>query len=121
MPLELKVDLFIHDARDVSEKLAQLTQSVARLEERVTMKADELNTKVEELRTALKDATDEVARDLERIRAEFKAALEGGLTAEQATSLQAQLDTSFGPVVARLVELGVDPANPVPPPPPATP
>lgn len=77
-------------------------------------KAEDIQAAVDDLSTQLDEATNEVAKDLQALRDELASGVEGGLTADEATALQARLDAKFGPVVARLQALGADPANPVP-------
>lgn len=77
-------------------------------------KAEDIKASVTALTVAFKEATDELAKDLESLREQVKTGLQGGLTADEATELQADIDSQLGAAKDRLVELGKDPSNPVP-------
>jgi len=99
----------------IERKLDSIRRAVSKLEACLMAKVDEIKSSVANLTLAFKEATDEVARDLDELRAQVKKGLEGGLTADEANELQSDIDSQLGAAKDRLVELGKDPSNPVPP------
>lgn len=119
----MRIDLYVHLENPaiaaIDVKLDQVLDALAavlKLEGSLMTKAEELKTSIADLTTAFKEATDEVAKDLQDLRDKIAAGLAGGLTAEQATELQSSIDAQLGAARDRLVELGKDPADPVPEP-----
>lgn len=100
LTINLNVTLPTDALAEVNEKLDQILLQG----EKLMSKATEIN----ELVTAMNDATNEIASDLEALRAQIA----GGLSAEEAADVVAKLDG----LKARLVALGQDPADPVPAP-----
>jgi hypothetical protein len=98
----------------VERKLDSIRRAVSKLEGVLMTKAEDIKASVAALTVAFKEATDELAKDLESLREQVKTGLEGGLTADEATELQADIDSQLGAAKDRLVELGKDPSNPVP-------
>ena len=117
----MRIDHYVHldipAIAVIDVKLDQVLDALAavlKLEGSLMTKADELKTSVADLTTAFREATDEIAKDLQDLRDKITANLAGGLTADEARELQASLDTQLGAARDRLVELGKDPENPVP-------
>jgi hypothetical protein len=92
-----------------------MVEAVLTSEDKLMSKAEEIQKSVDELTRAFREATDEIAKDLEDLRTAVEAGLAGGLTADQAATLQASIDSQLGAARDRLIELGKDPANPIPP------
>jgi len=107
--LNINHKLVIHD-----ESAASIIAAITRLERKLMAKSDEITASVTALNSAFKEATDELARDLDALRKQVTDGLAGGLTADEATALQTQIDTQLGAARDRLIELGKDPANPIP-------
>ena len=115
-----RIDVYVHvesSSSNVERKLDQVLtglNAVLKLEGKLMTKSDDIQGDVNSLSAALDVATNEIAKDLEELRRQIAAGLEGGLTADQAAELQASLAAKFGPIRDRLVELGKDPADPIP-------
>lgn len=106
------------DTERMERKLDHIHRSFKKqlreMEANLMSKADEINAKQDALAAKFDEATNEVERDLKALRDELAANIANGLTAEQATTVLANLDAKLTPISDRLIELGKDPANPVP-------
>ena len=106
------------DTERMERKLDHIHRSfkkqLSEMEAKLMSKADEILAAQDALAAKFDAATNEVDKDLKALRDELAANIAGGLTADQATSVLANLDAKLGPISDRLVELGKDPANPVP-------
>lgn len=116
--LPQRIDLHVHFEQAALEakvdQVLDAVNAVLKLGGKLMTKAEDLKTSVGDLTSAFRDATDEIAKDLQDLRDKVAAGLADGLTAAEAADLQAAIDTQLGAARDRLVELGKDPENPVP-------
>ena len=113
-----RIDVHVHlEHPGLAAKLDVIlaaVNAVLTLGGKLMTKAEELTTSVANLNRALREATDELAKDLQELRDKVTTGLAGGLSAEEAAQLQTDIDTQLGAACDRLIELGKDPANPIP-------
>lgn len=108
MPFSLPDALIITFLVWIAWRLEELGHE---LKEEVMSKADEVKAQVAKGFAAIDAATNEIASDLTRLR-EQVGGITSGMTGEETEALKADLDAKFGPLVARLEELGKDPGDP---------